>query len=127
MAQVRQQGKRTPDRGHCPLVPWLVSVGTWALSLQNHHTQRLHACPGMRPDNCGLLWSGRSTRSSMLAWHTTHAKQGDSTDITKQLILAKKKKKTKKPKQNPNQTKTNKARHACTEALGRWRGRQVDA
>lgn len=91
-AQVRQEGKRTPDRGHCPLGPWLVSVGTWALSLQNHRTQRLHACPGMRPDNCGSLWSGHSTRSPMLAWHITHAKQGDSTDFTKQLILAKKKK-----------------------------------
>lgn len=39
MAQVRQPGKRTPDRGHCPPVTWLVSVGTRALSLQNPRAQ----------------------------------------------------------------------------------------
>lgn len=33
---------------------------------------------------------GVTTRSPMLAWHIMHAKQGDATDFTKQLILAKK-------------------------------------
>lgn len=82
MVQVRQWGKRAPDRG---------------LSLQNHRTHNtFRVCPGMRPDNCGSLRSGHSTRSPILAWHITHAKQGDPTDFTKQLILAKRKKKFKK-------------------------------
>lgn len=45
MAQVGLQGKRTPDGGHCPLVPWLSQWRMGPVPAQSLHTELSSSLP----------------------------------------------------------------------------------